>query len=102
MELLTTNHFRGSNPDNMCFSDKSARGILLWDPASIEFVKDYLSVFCSEFDPPEDPIWRKKKKNLLIQHKSKNPSISDMTVGEIAGGIRWVFGFRIYFFGFFC
>jgi hypothetical protein len=54
-----------SDPDNMCFSDKRARAILLWDSPSIEFVKDYFSVVCSEFDPPEDP--RQSSPSLLVR-----------------------------------
>jgi hypothetical protein len=44
------------------FTDVKAKAILLWDSSSIEFVKDYLSLVCMDFEPPSDPLWWRKMK----------------------------------------
>ena len=71
---------------NLCFTDPKARAILLWDSPSVEFVKDYLSVVCMDFDPSLDPAWWRRLKNSLLPFK--NPSLSDMTVGELSLSVR--------------
>jgi hypothetical protein len=50
-------YFSGADTDNLCFTDNWARAICFWDSPSIEFVKDYLSIVCSDFDLPEDVGW---------------------------------------------
>jgi hypothetical protein len=54
-------YFTGLDFDNMYFKDDWARATLLWDTPSIEFVKAYLSVVCSEFEAPDDLKWWRKQ-----------------------------------------
>jgi hypothetical protein len=67
-------YFTGLDFDNMCFMDDWARATLLWDTPSIEFIKAYLSVVCSEFEAPDDLKWWRKQKSLLLKFENRELS----------------------------
>ena len=50
-------YHRGWDVRNLCFSDHRARATFSCDSPSMDFVKGYLSVVCSEFEQPTDDAW---------------------------------------------
>jgi len=78
-------YFDSDDPLNLCFPNKWARSTLLWEAPSFQFVEAYLELICPEFESPVDvKVWKKLRTSLM---KFRNPSFSEMTLGEFGAGV---------------